>query len=247
VQSHIPEHAELAWILSCVTPVGELERMTQFKDKSQKQEKNVNAGLLNYPILMAADILLYKAAMVPVGKDQVQHLELTHDSVRWFNNRYGEYFSDVKPLLTETPKIMGLLNPAKKMSKSDGHDNVLYLVDSLEVLEKKLKKAVTATEGGVASAGAENLLLLLKEFSNTQTYSQFAEAEKNGSIRYGDLKKVLAESIANYFENFRKKRAELLNNQQEIRSVLEDGAKKAKKVAEKTMEEVRNLVGLYKN
>lgn len=244
VQSHVPQHSELLWILSCVTPYNELQRMTQFKDKSQKQAKNINAGLLNYPILQAADVLLYKATKVPVGKDQVQHLELTHDIVRLFNNRFGNYFEDVQPLLTSTPKIMSLQDPLKKMSKSDGEEYVIELADEPKNLDQKLKKAVTASVGGEKSPGVANLLLLLKEFGSNEHYEEFLAAEKNGSIRYGDLKKVLAESIGNYFAEFRKRRNELLQNKKKLKEILEGGAVKAKKVAEKTMEEVRTLVGI---
>ncbi|HRH23736.1 MAG TPA: tryptophan--tRNA ligase, partial [Candidatus Magasanikbacteria bacterium] len=151
VQSHVPEHTELGWIFNCVTPIAELERMTQFKDKSQSQAKNINVGLFTYPTLMAADILLYRANAVPVGQDQTQHAELTNDIARWFNKNYSTYFSPVKPVFTETPKIMSLLEPVKKMSKSLGEGHVIELADELEVIEKKLKKAVTATEGGAGS------------------------------------------------------------------------------------------------
>lgn len=244
LQSDIPEHTELMWILSSITSVTELERMTQFKDKSQKQVKNVNAGLLNYPILQAADILLYHGTLVPIGKDQVQHLELTNDIRRWFNKRYGEYFAEVKPLLTQTPKIMSIIDPARKMSKSDGGDGTINLADEPEEIMRKLKKAVTATEGGAGSPGVQNLLLLLKEFGSKEAFEQFSKAEKDGSIRYGDLKKVLAESIANYFSEFRKRRAELLSNPKKLTILLEEGKEKAKHVAQKTMSEVRTFVGL---
>jgi tryptophanyl-tRNA synthetase len=244
VQSHVPEHAELAWVLSCVTPLSELQRMTQFKDKSQKQDKNINTGLLNYPILQAADVLLYKATTIPVGKDQVQHLELTRDIARWFNNRFGEFFPEVKPLLTKTSKIMSLVQPLKKMSKSDGAENVLDLMDEPSAIEAKLKKAVTATEGGGESPGVQNLLDLLKEFGSTEKYKEFCAAEKNGSIRYGDLKKELAGSIANHFAEFRTKRAELLKNKKAVEEILQSGANQAKKVAEQTMEGVRKLIGI---
>ncbi len=244
VQSHVPEHTELAWVLSCVTPLSELQRMTQFKDKSQKQDKNINTGLLNYPILQAADVLLYKATTIPVGKDQVQHLELTRDIARWFNNRFGEFFPEVKPLLTKTSKIMSLVQPLKKMSKSDGAENVLDLMDEPSAIEAKLKKAVTATEGGGESAGVQNLLGLLKEFGSAEKYKVFSEAEKNGSIRYGDLKKELAGSIADHFAEFRTKRADLLKNKKAVEEILQSGAKQAKKVAEQTMEGVRKLIGI---
>jgi tryptophanyl-tRNA synthetase len=183
--------------------------------------------------------------MVPVGQDQIQHLELTNDTVRWFNNRYGEYFKEVKPLLTEIPKVMSLLEPIKKMSKSLGVGHVIELGESPEKIEEKLKKAVTATEGGASSPGAENLLSLLKEFGNKKIYEQFAKAEKDGSIRYGELKKELAQAIGNYFADFREKQQTLLQNKSAVIEILEGGAQKAKKVAEKTIEEVRKLVGLY--
>lgn len=245
IQSHVPEHTELAWILSCVTPIAELQRMTQFKDKSQKQEKNINTGLLNYPILQAADILLYHGTVVPVGQDQIQHVELTRDIACWFNNRYGDYFAEVKPLLTETPKVMGLLEPTKKMSKSDGReDNVIELKDEPEVIVAKLKKAVTATEGGAEAPGVQNLFLLLKQFGDKNAYTQFVKAEKDGTIRYGDLKNVLAESIADYFSTFRTKRAELLKNPKKLEKMMKAGADHAGKTANKTMKDVRQRIGV---
>lgn len=244
IQSHIPEHAELAWILNTVTPVAELYRMTQFKDKSERQEKNINAGLLTYPVLQAADILLYKATEVPVGQDQVQHLELTKDTGRWFNKRYGEYFPEVKPLLSETPKIMSLLEPTKKMSKSLGQPHVIELADEPETIRKKLKKAVTATEGGGKAPGVENLLILLKHFDGAELYKGFVKAEKEGSIRYGDLKDALAEVLSDYFKDFRQKRKELLSNPTELSELMIEGGKKARIIAQKTMTEIRTLVGL---
>ena len=245
VQSHIPEHAELAWIFNCVTPISELKRMTQFKDKSQKQEKNINAGLLMYPILQAADILLYKAANVPVGQDQVQHVELTRDIAHWFNRRYGDYFPETKALLTEIPKVMGLTEPTKKMSKSDGNaDNVIELTDEPSVIEKKIKRAVTATAGGGQTPGVENLLTLLKQFGSATTHKKFWDAEKDGSIRYGDLKQALANALANYFADFRTKRAELLANPKKLENILAEGASQARAVAQKTMTDVRKIVGI---
>jgi tryptophanyl-tRNA synthetase len=147
VQSHIVEHTELAWIFSTITPVAELERMTQFKDKAARQDANVNTGLLTYPTLMAADILLYHANFVPVGQDQTQHMELTNDMVRWFNNRYGNYFTPPKLLLTDVPKAMSLLEPTKKMSKSLGAAHVIELADEPEVITNKLKKSRNSDRG----------------------------------------------------------------------------------------------------
>jgi len=244
VQSHVPEHTELSWIFNTVTPIAELERMTQFKDKSARQEKNINAGLLTYPILQAADILLYQATLVPVGQDQIQHIELTRDIARFFNNRYGKYFPETKHLLTEAPKVMSLLEPTKKMSKSLGEGHVIELTDEPEVIEKKLKKAVTASEGGAGSPGVDNLLSLLNHFGDQSLFMTYSKAEKEGTIRYGDLKKDLTLALSDYFANFRAQRAKLLKNSKQIHSLLEQGAEKAGVVAEKTMKDVRKLVGI---
>ncbi len=249
-QSHVPEHAELGWIFNCITPIAELERMTQYKDKAQQQEKNINAGLFTYPALMAADILLYHATQVPVGEDQIQHVELTRDIARWFNNRYPSanhpegYFAEPKVLLTDLPKVKSLLEPTKKMSKSKGEGHVIELADEPDVIERKLKKAVTASEGGIGAPGVENLLLLLKNFGNAELYRQFSAAEKDGSIRYGDLKIEVAHSISEYFVDFREKRKELLARPNEIKNILSTGAEKARIVANKTMNDVRKLVGI---
>ncbi|MBU2542082.1 tryptophan--tRNA ligase [Patescibacteria group bacterium] len=258
VQSHISEHTELAWIFNCVTPVSELERMTQFKDQSKQQSKNVNTGLFTYPVLQAADILLYGGQVVPVGQDQIQHVELTRDVARWFNSRFAKatpdkkYFPETKHLLTEIPKVMSLLDPEKKMSKSLGEGHVIELADEPNVIEKKLKKAVTASVGGKGAPGVQNLLLLLKQFSaqggsasgGEEIYKKFEKAEKDGSIRYGDLKSEVGEAIAGYFSEFRAKRNELMMNHDELAEILIAGAEKARPVAEKTMEDVRRLVGI---
>ncbi|MFA6106023.1 MAG: tryptophan--tRNA ligase [Patescibacteria group bacterium] len=244
IQSDVKEHTELSWILSNVTNVNELERMTQYKDKSERQHNNINAGLLTYPILQAADILLYKGALVPIGQDQIQHLELTNDIARWFNNRYGATFNIVKPLLTHIPKVMSLLEPTKKMSKSLGHGHVIDLCDEPEVITEKIKKAVTATEGGVGAPGVQNLLSLLKEFGDEKIHSKFVGDEKNKIIRYGDLKQALAEAISAYFADFRKKRTTLLKDDKKLKTILKKGATTAEKVAKTTIKEVRNKVGL---
>lgn len=243
-QSHVPEHAELAWVFNCVTPMAELERMTQYKDKSVNQIKNINAGLFTYPVLQAADILLYRATAVPVGQDQVQHVELTRDVARWFNKRFGEYFKEPKPLLTEIPKVMSLLEPDKKMSKSKGQGHVIELADEPNVIEKKLKKAVTASGGGGKSPGVENLLMLLRNFGDKTLYMQYLEEEKTGTIRYGDLKKSLADAIASYFADFRERRNELLLNPDDLAHQLAIGAEKAQAVAQQTMQDVRARVGI---
>jgi tryptophanyl-tRNA synthetase len=247
VQSHVQEHTELAWIFNCVTPISELYRMTQFKDKSERQAKNINSGLLTYPILQAADILLYHGNLVPVGQDQVQHVELTRDIARWFNNRFGQCFPETKHLLTQVPKVMSLLEPEKKMSKSLGAGHVIELADEPGVIEQKLKKAVTATAGGGKAPGVINLLMLLEKFSDKKTYDRFVGAEKDGTIRYGDLKQAVGDAISKYFADFRAKRAKLLSNRDKLAGILIKGAAKAKNVAVKTMSEVRKCVGLSRS
>ncbi len=243
VQSHVYEHTELGWIFNCVTPMGELERMTQYKDKIS-QQISATAGLFTYPILQAADILIYKGSLVPVGQDQIQHVELTRDIARWFNNKYGEFFPEAKHLLTTVPKVMSLLEPEKKMSKSLGAGHVIEMCETSQEIENKIKKAVTATVGGEAAPGVANLLGLLKEFGDKNVYNQFVKAEKQGDIRYGDLKKALSEALASYFEQFRTKRAKLLNDTKKLDKILAKGAKKAQKVAKPNMEEIRKLVGI---
>lgn len=244
VQSHVTGHTELAWIFNTITPVAELYRMTQFKDKSEHQDKNINSGLLTYPVLQAADILLYGAGKVPVGQDQVQHLELTRDIGRWFNNRYGEYFKEVKPLLTDIPKVMSLLEPTKKMSKSLGAGHVIELADEPAVILSKLKKAVTADAGGGDAPGAVNLLALLKQFGSKKIWDEFTTAEKDGTIRYGELKEALVSALATTFASFRERRSELLADESKLEKILESGAKTAQKIADATLIDVRKLVGL---
>lgn len=246
IQSDVTSHTDLAWIFNCVTPISELYRMVQFKDKAERQEKNINTGLLTYPILQAADILLYHGNAVPVGQDQVQHVELTRDIARWFNNKFQkEYFEEPKALLTDVPKVMSLLEPNKKMSKSLGEGHAIELADEPEVIEKKLKRAVTATEGGAGAPGVKNLLLLLGHFADKKVYQQFVDAEKAGTIRYGDLKTELFKAISGYFADFRKRRTKLLSNgYEELAETMLLGKEKAKKVAAKTMEEVRELAGI---
>ena len=240
IQSDVVEHTELAWIFNTVTPISELQRMTQFKDKSENQEKNVNAGLFTYPVLQAADILLYHGTVVPVGQDQVQHVELTRDIARWFNNKYEKYFPETKVLLTEISKVMSLLEPTKKMSKSLGQNHVIELADHPDMIEKKLKKAVTDSGEGKSPA-AENLFLLLKNFAKKDIYNEFAAAQKQRALQYGDLKKTLAEAITMYFEEFREKREALLSEPKKLEELLNVGAKKAKTAAKKNHERCKKI------
>lgn len=244
VQSHVPAHTELGWVFNSVTPMAELERMTQYKDKSSSQSQNINAGLFTYPVLQAADILLYHATHVPVGEDQVQHIELTRDIARWFNNKYDSYFLETEALLTEIPRVKSLLEPTAKMSKSKGEGHVIELCDTPEVIEKKIKKAVTATEGGGDNPGSQNLIMLLKEFAGPEVSAQYAAAEADGSIRYGDLKAELTTVISEHFAAFRERRAELLENHDEIAEILIAGAAEAHEIASATIEDVRKLIGV---
>jgi tryptophanyl-tRNA synthetase len=231
VQSHIKEHAELSWIFSCVTPVSFLERMTQFKDKSAKNEKNINAGLFTYPVLMAADVLIYDADLVPVGIDQVQHIELSRETARFFNNKFGQIFKAPEPKLTDIPKVMSLIHPDKKMSKSDGDKSCIYLDDSPEEITEKIKKA-TADE-----AGLENLYRLGEVF-----ISDFKKEEyKDQNARF---KAELATAISDHFADFRTERAELLRDFSAVEKIMTKGAEKARKTASKKIEEVRKKVGL---
>ncbi|MFA5211252.1 MAG: tryptophan--tRNA ligase [Patescibacteria group bacterium] len=238
IQSQVPEHTELTWIFNCVCPISELERMTQYKDKSSHQAKNINAGLLTYPVLQAADILLYKANTVPVGKDQIQHVEITRDIAKWFNKRYENYFSTAEVLLTETPKIMSLVDSTKKMSKSLGENHVIELADDEETIKNKIKKAVSDKEGIL------NLLNLLKNFGEEIVYKQFLEEYKKGILKNSDLKVELTNAIAKYFADFRQKRKELLENHDKIAEILIAGSKKASVIAKETINDVRKIIGV---
>lgn len=264
VQSEVPEHTELCWVLNTVTPVSFLERMTQFKDKAAHQEKNVNMGLFDYPVLQAADILMYKGDLVPVGVDQVQHVELTRDIARFFNNKYGiATFPETRPKLTETPKILSLADPLKKMSKSHGEKSFVALTDEPDVIMEKLKKAVTETTGILPHdpaaedflakiadrpederrgyAGVWNLLAMLRIFGQPHEADRIAATQP---IKYGDLKKLVATRIAEHFADFREKRKALAKDPEKVRAILDAGAKKARKVAQATMEEVRKTIGI---
>lgn len=236
IQNHVLEHAELAWIFDCLISVSELERMTQFKDKG-----GGNAGLLTYPVLMAADILMYKPNFVPVGEDQTQHVELTRIIARKFNNQFGKVFPEPKTFVRKPLRIMSLKNPAKKMSKTG--DDPIYMDDSPSDIEAKLKKAVTAS-GGEGGAGVENLMFLLEQFGSKESVGQFRGAIKDGSIRYSDLKMELAHAIADYFADFRKKKKELLSDKALLAKILADGAERARAIAQQTMFEVKEKTGL---
>lgn len=241
IQSYVPEHMELAWVLGSVTPVSFLERMTQFKDKASRQAQNINTGLFTYPVLQAADILIYHATAVPVGRDQEQHLELTREIARFFNNKFGQTFIEPKTILTETPKIMSLLEPDKKMSKSLGDNHCVYLDDEPEIINKKISKAVTDTGDG-SGQGAKNLIELTKLFSEKEIYEKFKKDQQSGSIKYSELKDKLSKDIADYFSEFRKNKKTLSDSK--VKKIFNKGSRSAGKIAQKTLEEVRAKIGI---
>lgn len=242
VQSQVPVCTELAWIFSTVTPIAELERMTQFKDKAQKHAQNINAGLLTYPVLMAADILINRGNVIPVGQDQFQHVELTRKIARFFNKRFGETFAEPKELVTATPKIMSLADPSKKMSKSHGPKSYLAINDAPEVIESKLKKAVSSS--AYDKDVYDFYAILLAEFGTPEHQAYFTGQFADKAIRFSELKAALAEDIAEHFRLFRERRAALVQNPEQVQEILRRGAEKASAVAEETMQIVRKKTGL---
>lgn len=246
VQSSVSEHSELGWILNTITPVGELERMTQFKDKSQKQ-KSVLAGLLNYPTLMAADILLYRANIVPIGEDQLQHIELTRTIARKFNNTFGETFIVPEPMIKkEGKRIMGLDDSSKKMSKSaESVNNYIALLDSPDTIRNKIKIAMTDSGNEIKydeqnKPAVSNLLTIYSLFSG----KKISELEKDyAGKNYSVFKKDLAEIIVEGLSPVQKKYKEIEADEVYIKKVLRDGAEKAKNIASQTMKEVRQKIG----
>lgn len=248
VQSHVPQHVELGWILNTITPLGELERMTQFKDKT-KDQTSVLAGLLNYPTLMAADILLYNPIAVPVGEDQLQHLELTRMLARKFNARFGDAFKEPKPIIQEKgARIMGLDDPSKKMSKSAFPTNRIELLDSVEIIRKKVMSAVTDSGNEIKydlsnKPGISNLLSIYSAFSG-ENMAQLEEKYrgKNYEAFKSDLAKIIIKSLSPIQDRYKK----FAKNKASVLKILKDGSKKAGKVAEATMKDVRNKIGLLK-
>lgn len=242
IQSQVPVCTELMWIFNTVTPLSELERMTQFKDKSQKHAANINMGLLDYPVLMAADILIHRATTIPVGQDQFQHVELTRKIARYFNHRFGQTFAEPKEVITPTPKIMSLTDPSKKMSKSHGPRSYIAIGDAPEVIETKMKKAVSATAYDQDVYGF--YATLLQEFGSPENQKYFAAQFKDQNIKFSELKKALSIDIAEYFRPLRERRKELEKDPAYVQEVLRRGREKADAKAQATMQEVRKKVGL---
>ncbi len=247
IQSQAPEHTELFWILNTITPLGELERMTQFKDKAKQFKQSINAGLLNYPVLMAADILLYKAEAAPVGEDQLQHLELARALARKFNSRYGETFPEPKSLISKIgARIMALDNPLKKMSKSGLTDSHIGVFEDAKEIERKIKIAVTDSGKEIKydkqnKPGISNLL----EIYNLASGKEIAELEKEFKNKgYAEFKDKLAKNLVDYLKPLKQKREKLAKNPKKVLEILEKGRKKAQKIAQTTMKEVRKKTGL---
>jgi len=253
VQSHIKEHAELTWLLETLAPMGELERMTQFKEKARQNKENINAGLFAYPVLMAADILLYKTEIVPVGEDQTQHVELTRTLARKFNSRFGETFPEPK---TQLPKIgariMSLTDPNTKMSKSLGPQSYIALSDSPEAIRQKIKTAVTDSGKEIKfdeqnKPAISNLLTIYHLFSKKSIADIEKKYKNKGPTqagRYAEFKKDLAEVIIKGLKPFQEKRKELEKNPRLIEKILAEGQKKAQKIATETIKEVKIKMGL---
>ncbi|MFN3305939.1 MAG: tryptophan--tRNA ligase [Candidatus Kapaibacteriota bacterium] len=246
VQSHVPEHTQLAWVLNCFTGMGECSRMTQFKDKSQKYPENVNVGLFSYPILMAADILLYQADLVPVGADQKQHLELTRDLAERFNSLYSETFKIPEPYIPKIgAKIMNLQNPTKKMSKTDENQSgVLFLVDEDAQIANKIKRAVTDSGAEVVfredKPGISNLITLYHIATGKSIQEIESEFAGKG---YGEFKKAVADSVIEFLRPFKERYKEIRANEEYLKSIICQGAEEARSVASKTLAKVYRKIG----
>lgn len=247
IQSHVPAHAQLAWVLDCYTMFGELSRMTQFKDKSAKNADNINAGLFTYPALMAADILLYQADLVPVGEDQKQHVEICRDIANRFNGVYGETFKVPEPYIPKMgARVMSLTSPEKKMSKSDQDQNgCVYLLEQPDVIMRKFKKAVTDSEACVRYApkekpGVSNLMQIYAACTGKSLESIESEFAGKG---YGDFKTAVGEAVVETLRPIREETDRLLSDKSYLESVYRSGAERASYVANKTLRKVYKKVG----
>jgi tryptophanyl-tRNA synthetase len=249
IQSHVPEHAQLSWVLNCYTQMGELNRMTQYKDKSQKSEANMNAGLFTYPVLMAADILLYNADVVPVGDDQKQHLELSRDIATRFNNIYGDVFTVPEPFIPQSgARVMSLQDPTKKMSKSDTNPgNFVGLLEDPKKITKKIKRAVTDSDelariyfDVAEKPGVSNLLSLLSSVTSNSIESLVPQYEDK---MYGHLKGDVAEAVVALLEPIQERYHQYREDQEFLNKVMRDGADKASERASKILTSVYDAVG----
>lgn len=250
VQSHVPAHCELTWVLNTIAYPGELSRMTQFKDKSARHAENVNMGLMDYPVLMASDILLYQAALVPVGADQKQHLELTRDLAVRFNNRYGSTFTVPEPFIPKGSgaRVMSLADPSRKMSKSDENPNAFVTMsDDRDTVLRKFKRAVTDSDAEVRydpenKPGVSNLLTIYCAF----TGREMAEAEREFAGKgYGDFKLAVGEAVADVLDPIRAEKARLLADKGYLNAVMKRGEEAAARIARRTLSKVYRKVGFY--
>ena len=251
IQSLIPEHSELCWIFNCFTSYGQLMRMTQFKDKSQQSEKGadgfISAGLLDYPVLQSADILIYRADYVPVGKDQDQHLELSRDIAQRFNSQVGkEYFVLPETLYTDVPKVRSTADPSRKMSKSAGEKHYINVFSDDKRIRKQIRSAVTdtgeVTEG--MSLGVENLFGLLKASERQEAYDSLLADYQAGQLKYVDLKDAVAEGLIAISTVFRERKAELVANKKEVKNQIKASSAEIRKIAQQTVRDVKELTGL---
>lgn len=245
VQSHVPEHTELAWIFNCLSPLGDLERMTQFKDKSQQHHENINAGLLTYPLLMAADILVYKAEVVPVGDDQIQHLELSRRTARRFNNAFGTTFPEPIEILSTTPRILGT-DGQTKMSKS--LNNFIGILEPPDTIWEKLRTAATDPQRvrrkDTGNPEVCNLFTIHKAFSPEETIRQIDRQCRTAEIGCIECKRALFENMMLQLEPIQRRAAELERNPDEVRATLDHGAQRCRQIAAEVMEEVRKKAGI---
>ncbi len=245
-QSHVSGHCELSWILNCFTYMGELSRMTQYKDKAAKHADNINAGLFTYPVLMAADILLYQTDVVPVGKDQLQHLEITRDIAERFNAIYGDVFTVPEPYIGKAgASIKSLQDPLKKMSKSDENPNAsIYLMDDTDTIIRKLKRAVTDSEGCVRYREEQPGIHNLIDIYSACTGKAVADIEKEFEGKgYGDFKMAVGESVAAILKPLQERYADLSKNKDYLDSIIRNNAEKANYYAQKTLRKVQKKVG----
>jgi tryptophanyl-tRNA synthetase len=246
VQSSVPEHTELAWLFNCVTPLGELERMTQFKEKSGLNRRNVNVGLLDYPVLQAADILLYKAELVPVGEDQVQHLELSREIARHFNRRYGPVFPEPQALLTRSKRILGLDGKAK-MSKSLG--NTISMLAEADEIWEKLRPAVTDERRVHRTDPGEpedcNIFTIHKAFTDEAKREELAAGCRSAGIGCFDCKKVLAENLEAHLAPVRERYRQFMEKPELVREILAAGAARSHAIAREVIDEARDAMGFF--
>ncbi len=253
IQSLVPEHTELTWILNCFCSYGQLTRMTQFKDKSLQVQEGakddfISAGLLDYPVLQAADILIYKADFVPVGKDQEQHLELTRDIAQRFNNQVGkDFFALPEPLFTETSKIRSTADPNKKMSKSAGDKHFISLFADEATLRRQIKSAVTDSgevSEGTMAPGVHNLFELIKASGWINEYNQLMDQYNDGNLKYVDLKQVTADALVDLTSGFITKKQELNTDKKQLKNLIKESSSEIRITAQQTLREVKELVGL---